>query len=426
MNKILQQVGILASFYLLTNVLLTIFTILSGWGYSFLLINSLALSAGMSAVCYCRMVPEALSKLLGWFEYVPGYFPQFVVYVFLLIVTGYSLLSIAPPETFFAQDVFKSLSYLSFFAFFLVNLRDLIRTVSSIEHSNIALNLLKKNLIMILVFSAVIGTVGEIGDFVYLWCIENTLDAYVFLVAFSLCYISLGWISSMKRFLDNTFPGGAYSVGDYAMHKSKNLTKSDIATISLHECCHAIFYAALGSIPDRVCVEINDTNMHQDFSGAISKVRLKNALSDARFEKWLMHVYLAGSLGEELFLGKSCLGAQGDMGEWNRIADTLLINQECGLFYVVAGSEYKQAHNHRMHETLYEEQKALVLRVLELNRDLLLEMAAELEITKAFDASKLRPYLARVVFPEKFTFPFEGKETFSFETPGHLSVVGDV
>lgn len=185
------------------------------------------------------------------------------------------------------------------------------------------------------------------------------------------------------------------------------LTRRDRSRIAAHEAGHALVYAALdpSDLPEDLEIHVG-TRAGNAPLGSISRIRPAHVLSEVEFNEWQMHMLLAGQTGEIHRYGEPTNGAQSDFNAWVKLAHQNLSNH-CYQFnyYPEPGTEWQVESNNELIVDLRLSQQARLDRFFELNDELHEALSDALLEQGHMDLATLRPYLARVAFPEGFPRP---------------------
>ena len=239
--------------------------------------------------------------------------------------------------------------------------------------------------------------------------------------------ISVLWLVRAAALVIAAFTSAAIeaprSEGWMASAIARTPSPQDRETAVVHEASHALVFAALHTLPERLEVNLFDQftptgalgNMHWSGTG--------DRLPDNDYMEWDMLVVLAGRAGEIAATGTSTSGSGKDHADWLRHAQRYLGTHTRGIYYNEPTTDYQERHNHDMCQALQREQYELLAAFFSLNRELHGELIEDLRNARSMGRQTLSQYLGQAVIPENFPRPtsFSKSRAASKPEPAHVS-----
>lgn len=261
-------------------------------------------------------------------------------------------------------------------------------------------------------YSTALWLIGEKGDALYKWDMENPNDAPIAVAALIIIWMIVrfsGGVSLGSESIVKSSGAAAMAAGVI----SPKPTERDSRYIAAHEAGHALVYAALGGLPADVKLAVNDHSDERGVLGFVTGVGSKHILEEKSFAEWYMLVFLAGKFGEAFMHGESTLGSSNDHLRWLIVARSYLANHYRGIYYTEPENKFEQRQNEVKLDVLQAEQLAILRTLFETNAEVFQELTDTLLEKRAMGREDLSPLLSRVNLPTGFPRPFGEFKTFT-------------
>lgn len=269
---------------------------------------------------------------------------------------------------------------------------------------------------MIAAYGFVCWLIGQFGDGVYQYAMNNPREAAVIVAASLMVLLMLRvGLTPVSRVAGVGYSAAAFTGGNAEEFLKVPATKRDVEYVAAHEAAHALVYAALGKLPVGLEVTVLEHVGRNGLLGFVSGIKQDHQLLTRQFVEWQMLVLLAGKYGEVVAFGEVTIGGGDDQMRWARMATQYLSNHVKGLFYNDPQTDAERKHNAEKLEFLRVEQEEILRTFFEMNVKTFTLLRKVLEEKKAVSRDELVPYLQQVVLPQGFPLPVGAFESFSVE-----------
>lgn len=183
----------------------------------------------------------------------------------------------------------------------------------------------------------------------------------------------------------------------------------DAYRTSVHEAGHALFLALFSDLPTQCTVRVRDPGSLKSLAahqlGVVTLSFSAHEFFNELGMKMRMRMVMAGVLAERLVLGNASSGATSDHHTWSCLAHRYLSNGFEGLFFPSPGNSDERWMNLELLRQFHEQMEKEVSQFLLANRDVLLELAAEVMKHHTLEVEQLEPFIRRVRVPSGWVLP---------------------
>lgn len=190
----------------------------------------------------------------------------------------------------------------------------------------------------------------------------------------------------------------------------------DIAVTCAHEAGHALLFAALPKVSDQFIIKVLETPDNGTL-GYVGGYSLGDEYLPTKcFMEWSMLMLLSGRAAEQATFGVTTFGAGADYKKWQLYA-RLYLGSGYGRwldYNCEAKTQEEHVANSVVVNALLDSQIDWLLKLFEVNREVLMDLAAMLRERRTLNKSDTEPFWARVMLPEDCPRPadvnFKGEE----------------
>lgn len=293
-----------------------------------------------------------------------------------------------------AQIVYQTLSIFGIIYLMASTLWNGLRAFSSGDKIAVVIHFFERSVLLILAMMAVRSLGVEITQAIEL--IQENPDSALSIVTAIIILNMVVSIVRVKNF--NSFNDGSALAGKFDISLPRKVRSGrDIYRTAVHEAGHLLLFGTGAKLPADLTVTVLSAVGPQDrYRGWVHHSEDTPEVLTETHLYWLMLMNLAGNEAELVVFGERSAGADSDNSSWINVATVYL---SCGfgeIFYSTPEDESHRAHNRAVLNDLKFQCMHRLREFLQINRELLEELATIIADTKNMDRAQLEPYLMRV------------------------------